>query len=68
MIDAFIQALSAASGGRIIPVLGGVLIRDQAGEIIGAVGISGDISENDETRAVYGIECAGLVADTGDPG
>jgi uncharacterized protein GlcG (DUF336 family) len=42
--------------------------RDQAGEIIGAVGISGDISENDETCAVYGIECAGLVADTGDPG
>jgi uncharacterized protein GlcG (DUF336 family) len=65
---AFIQALSAASGGRIIPVPGGVLIRDQAGEIIEAVGISGDISENDETCAVYGIECAGLVADTGDPG
>jgi hypothetical protein len=65
---AFIQALSAASGGRIIPVPGGVLIRDQAGEIIAAVGISGDISENDETCAVYGIECAGLVADTGDPG
>jgi len=39
--------------------------RDQAGEIIGAVGISGDISENDETCAVYGIECAGLTADTG---
>jgi uncharacterized protein GlcG (DUF336 family) len=53
---------------RIIPVPGGVLIRDQAGEIIGVVGISGDISENDETCAVYGIECAGLVADTGDPG
>ena len=62
---AFIQALSAASGGRIIPVPGGVLIRDEPGEIIGAVGISGDISENDETCAVYGIECAGLTADTG---
>jgi uncharacterized protein GlcG (DUF336 family) len=44
-----------------------VLIRNQAGEIIGAIGISGDISENDGTCAVYGIEC-GLVADTGDPG
>jgi uncharacterized protein GlcG (DUF336 family) len=64
---AFIQALSAASGGRIIPVPGGVLIRDQAGDIVGAVGISGDISENDETCAVYGITCAGLAADTGDP-
>jgi uncharacterized protein GlcG (DUF336 family) len=48
-----------------MPVPGGVLIRDRAGEIIGAVGISGDISENDETCAVYGIECARLTADTG---
>src|ERR1700736_1872294 len=62
---AFIQALSVAWGGRIVPVPGGVLIRDQSGEIVGAVGISGDTSENDETCAVYGIECAGLTADTG---
>ena len=39
---AFIQALSVASGGRVIPVPGGVLIRDAAGGILGAVGISGD--------------------------
>jgi len=64
---AFIQALSVASGGRVIPVPGGVLIRDAAGGVVGAVGISGDNSENDETCAVYGIACAGLVADTGDP-
>ncbi|HEX3520682.1 MAG TPA: heme-binding protein [Stellaceae bacterium] len=64
---AFVQALSVASGGRIVPVPGGVLIRDKAGEIIGAVGISGDTSDNDETCAVYGIGCAGLVPDTGDP-
>jgi uncharacterized protein GlcG (DUF336 family) len=63
----FIQALSAASGGRIIPVPGGVLIRDKSGEIIGAVGISGDTSENDELCAVYGVSGAGLVPDTGDP-
>jgi uncharacterized protein GlcG (DUF336 family) len=63
----FIQALSVASGGRVVPVPGGVLIRDATGEIAGAVGISGDTSENDETCAVYGIACAGLVADTGDP-
>jgi uncharacterized protein GlcG (DUF336 family) len=44
-----------------------VLIREAAGDIQGAVGISGDISENDETCAVYGIGCAGMVADTGDP-
>ncbi len=64
----FIQALGVASGGRVIPVPGGVLIRDAAGDIQGAVGISGDTSENDETCAVWGIGCAGLVPDTGDPG
>jgi uncharacterized protein GlcG (DUF336 family) len=48
-------------------VPGGVLIRDKGGEIIGAVGISGDTSDNDETCAVHGIQCAGLVPDTGDP-
>ena len=64
----FIQALTVASGGRIVPVPGGVLIRDAAGEIVGAVGISGDTSDKDETCAVHGIETAGLVPDTGDPG
>ncbi len=63
---AFIQAIGVASGGRIIPVPGGVLIRDAKGEVRGAVGISGDTSDNDEECAVYGIECAGLVPDTGD--
>jgi len=64
---AFIQALSVASGGRIVPAPGGVLIRDGAGAVLGAVGISGDTSDNDETCAVYGIRAAGLVSDTGDP-
>src|SRR5216110_2564835 len=63
----FLQALMAASGGRIVPVPGGVLIRDGGGEIIGSVGISGDTSDKDETCAVHGIRSAGLVADTGDP-
>src|SRR3984893_13434152 len=63
----FVQALSAASGGRIIPVPGGVLIRDRAGDILGAVGISGDTSENDELCAVHGVGCTGLVPDTRDP-
>lgn len=64
----FLQALMAASGGRIVPAPGGVLIRDKAGAVIGAVGISGDTSDKDETCAVHGISSAGLVADTGDPG
>ena len=62
---AFMAALSDASGGRMIPVPGGVLIRDAAGEIIGSVGISGDTSENDELCAIAGIEAAGLKDDTG---
>ena len=63
----FLQALMVASGGRIVPVPGGVLVRDQAGAIIGAVGISGDTSDKDEICAVHAIRAAGLTADTGDP-
>src|SRR5947209_17351622 len=44
----FFAALAAASGGRVVPVPGGVLIEDAAGEVIGAVGISGDASDKDE--------------------
>ena len=61
----FFTALAAASDGRFVPVIGGVLIRDQAGDVIGAVGISGDTSENDEKCAVAGITAAGLKADPG---
>jgi len=56
----FVEGLNAVSGGRIVPVPGGVLIRDAAGELIGAVGITGDTSDNDEIAAIAGIEAAGL--------
>lgn len=62
----FIAALIETSGGRMVPVLGGVLIRDAGGAVVGAVGVSGDTSENDEVAAVAGIKAAGLVADTGE--
>ena len=62
----FFGALSDMSGGRMVPVPGGVLIRSQSGEIIGSVGISGDKSENDEICAVAGITAVELVPDTGD--
>ena len=62
---AFFTALAAASGGRVIPVPGGVLIKDEPGEIMGAVGISGDAPENDEACAIYGIQLVGLQADAG---
>lgn len=61
----FVNALNGVSGGAIVPVPGGVLIKDGAGETLGAVGITGDTSDNDEACAVAGIEAAGLVADCG---
>jgi uncharacterized protein GlcG (DUF336 family) len=61
----FFTALSAASGGRFVPVPGGVLIRDGGGAVIGAVGISGDVSDRDEECAVAGIQAAGLTPDPG---
>ena len=62
----FMNALSDLAGGRAVPVPGGVLVCDAAGVILGAVGISGDLSAQDEIAALAGIAAAGLVADTGD--
>ena len=61
----FLTAIAAASGGRLVPNPGGVLIRDAGNQIIGAVGISGDTGDNDEIIAIAGIEAAGLKADVG---
>ena len=61
----FVNALNGVSGGAIVPVPGGVLIRDEAGETLGAVGITGDTSENDEACAVAGIKAVELVPDCG---
>jgi uncharacterized protein GlcG (DUF336 family) len=61
----FVSAVNALAGGRLIPVPGGVLIRSSTKAIIGAVGITGAISEQDEACAVAGIESVGLIADTG---
>lgn len=61
----FYTALAAASAGKLVPQTGGVLVRDEDGGILGAVGISGDTGENDEAFAVAGIEAAGLAPDTG---
>jgi len=61
----FLTAIAAASGGRLVPNPGGVLIRDASGRVLGAVGVSGDTGDNDEIIAVAGIEAAGLKADPG---
>lgn len=63
----FFNGLHVASGGRVVTNPGGVLIRDGSGDIIGAVGISGDTSDNDEACALAGIAAAGLAADPGSP-
>ena len=62
----FIAAVTHAVGGSLIPVPGGVLIRDAGSQTVGAVGISGDNSDNDEAAAIAGITAAGLVADPGE--
>ena len=53
---AFYAALTDISGGRIAPVPGGVLVRDAQGDVVGAVGISGDHPDKDEACAMHGID------------
>jgi uncharacterized protein GlcG (DUF336 family) len=60
----FIAAVTAAVGGALVPVPGGVLVLD-GDEVVGAVGVTGDTSDKDEAVAVAGIEAAGLTAATG---
>ena len=61
----FVVAAGNAIGGTLIPVAGGVLIKTNEGELVGAVGISGDTSDNDEAAAAAGIAAAGFKADPG---
>jgi uncharacterized protein GlcG (DUF336 family) len=61
----FIDAVNTLAKGALVPVPGGVLIRTAGGELVGAVGISGDTSDNDEICAIAGVEAAGLKPDAG---
>lgn len=61
---AFVNALNALAHGALVPVPGGVLIRE-GGAIVGAVGVSGDVSEQDEATAMAGIAAGGFEADPG---
>ncbi len=58
----FVSGVTAAIGGALVPVAGGVIVRGADGSAIGAVGISGDTSDNDEAAALAGIAAAGLTA------
>ena len=59
----FMSYLMSASEGQIFAEGGGMLIRDQSGELIGAVGVTGDTQERDEELAAHGIRAAGLKTD-----
>ena len=59
----FMRYLIAASGEQIFPEGGGMLIRDDNGEVIGAVGVTGDTEDRDEELATLGIHAAGLKTD-----
>ena len=64
-IPTFVTALAVASQGRAIPSPGGVIILDTGGEVVGAVGISGDVGDLDEGCALAGIAAVGLAARPG---
>jgi len=56
----FVASLGAIAPHGVIPAAGGVLIAGAGGAVIGAVGVTGDLSDNDELCALAGIEAAGL--------
>jgi uncharacterized protein GlcG (DUF336 family) len=62
---AFLSAVGALLPNGMIPVPGGVLIRADDGEVLGAVGVSGDTADNDEAAALAGISAAGLRGEAG---
>ena len=57
----FVDALNGAFGGRVVPVPGGILV-ENGGRVIGAVGVTGDTSENDAAAGVAGLGAAGLIS------
>lgn len=59
----FMAAANGVFGGQLVPVPGGVLVRDKKGRVLGAVGVTGDTSDNDAICAQAGIEAAGLIAE-----
>ena len=59
----FMDAVNGVFGGNVIPVPGGVLVRDKKGGVIGAIGVTGDSSDNDLIAALAGIESVGLLGE-----
>ena len=59
----FMTAVNGVFGGAVVPVPGGILLRDESGTVIGAVGITGDTSDNDVEAGLAGIAAAGLMGE-----
>lgn len=59
----FMAAVNGVFGGQVVPVPGGILVRDAAGAVMGAVGVTGDTSDNDAIAGLAGIDAAGLTGD-----
>lgn len=59
----FMGAVNGLYGGQVVPVPGGVLVKDKSGAVVGAVGVTGDSSDNDAAAAKAGIEAAGFAAE-----
>lgn len=60
----FMAAVNGVYGGQVVPVPGGILVRDRKGQVIGAVGVTGDTSDNDVIAGMAGIEAAGLTGES----
>jgi len=56
----FINALNAMTAGQVVPLPGGMLIRNTEGDIVGAVGAAGGVSSEDEECVIAGIESIGF--------
>ena len=59
----FMASVNGVFGGQVVPVPGGILVRDKGGKVIGAVGVTGDTSDNDAAAGLAGIEAAGLIGE-----
>jgi uncharacterized protein GlcG (DUF336 family) len=60
----FMAAVNGVYGGAVVPVPGGVLVKDKRGTVMGAVGVTGDTSDNDVVAALAGIAAAGLTGES----
>ena len=59
----FMAAVNGVYGGQVVPVPGGILLRDTSGSVIGALGVTGDTSDNDAEAGKAGAEAVGITAE-----